>query len=450
MKQNVDLTSGSPLKQILLFSLPLLMGNVFQQLYNTVDSMIVGNFVGKEALAAVGASGPIINTLISFLMGLSVGTGIIISQSYGARNMERLQKAVNTIITVIILLSVLLGAAGIVLSPALLKFVQTPADVLGPGIVYLRITFGGIIFLMLGNIMSGIFQGIGDSVSSFIFLAISCVINILLDLVFVVFFHWGVAGVAWATLIAQLCSVLFAIFKINRPVSPVHFTPKNFGIDFPVLKNIMRLGLPAGFQNALAQLGNLLISTMLNSYGSSVIAANVAVIKIDSFAIMPAMTLGSALSVYVGQNIGADKQERISIGVHRTIMLSICISAAVSLLLFCFGNVPMSLFTNDASVVQLGVDKIHRMAPFYFALGLSQCFIGTARGHGRTTVPMIIGILAVFAVRVPSAVILSQMIGVNGIHWSHSICWSGEMLMQAAYYFFGGYRQSAHSGKSNA
>lgn len=299
MKKNVDLTRGSALKQILLFSLPLLLGIVFQQLYNTVDSMIVGNFVGNEALAAVGASGPIINTLISFLMGLSVGTGIIISQSFGAGNKERLQKAVNTIISVIVILSVLVAIAGIPLSTALLRFVQNPANVLEQGTIYLQITFAGIIFLMLSNIMGGIFQGIEDSVSSFIFLAISCVINIILDLVFVVVFHWGVAGVAWATLIAQVCSVI-SFFKINRPTSPIHFTIKNFGIDLKMLGHISRLGLPAGFQNALAQFGNLLISTMLNSYGSNVIAANVAVIKIDSFAIMPMITLGSALSVYVG------------------------------------------------------------------------------------------------------------------------------------------------------
>lgn len=215
MRKNVDLTQGSALKQILLFSLPLLLGNVFQQLYNTVDAMIVGNFVGNEALAAVGASGPIINTLISFLMGLSVGTGIIISQSFGAGNRERLQKAVNTIITVIVILSICVAIAGIPLSTTLLKFVQTPDNVLEQGTIYLQITFAGIIFLMLSNIMGGIFQGIGDSVSSFIFLAISCVINIILDLVFVIFFHWGVAGVAWATLIAQVCSVIFAFFKIN-------------------------------------------------------------------------------------------------------------------------------------------------------------------------------------------------------------------------------------------
>ncbi len=398
-------------------------------------------------MSAAEASGPIINLLISFLLGLSVGTGIIISQSFGAKNWERLQQGVDTIVTITLLLSLLLSAVGIPLSARLLGIVQTPPEVIQEGTIYLQVTFGGILFLILSNVMSGIFQGIGDSLSSFVFLAISCVINIVLDLLFVIVFHWGVTGTALATLIAQACSVLFAFFKINRRTSPVHFTLRNFHIYPELLKRILQLGLPSGFQNALSSLGGVIISALLNSFGRDVIAANVAVIKIDSFAIMPMMTLGSAISVYVGQNMGASKPERIHEGVRKTLMVSFLISAVISVFLFFFGSLPMSLFTPDSTVIQLGVDKFVRMAPFYFMLGLYNVLSGAARGRGHTIAPMLIGILSIFVVQFPSALLLSRAIGVNGIHWSKSICWTMEALSITVYYLCAKLHRDGNEGK---
>lgn len=439
---SIDMTLGNPMMQILRFSIPLLLGNILQQLYNTVDSMVVGNFVGSGALAAVGASGPVINLLVSFFLGISVGTGIVISQAYGAKDFERLQKAVGTVITVTILVALVLMAAGIPLSQLLLRLVNTPEDIMAESTVYMQITFGGIIFLMLFNVLSGIFQGIGDSISPFIFLVISCGINILLDLLFVIAFDWGVAGVAWATLFAQLCSVVFGLFRINRTDAPIHLYLKDLRISKELLKVILRLGIPSGFQNSLSAIGNIIVQTMLNSFGTVIIAANIAVIKIDSFCTMPMMTFGSAIAVYAGQNMGAAKPGRIKEGVRTTLIVSTAISILISAFLFFFGELPLQLFTRESAVVQAGMDKFRIVAPFYMMMGFFGILSGVVRGCGHTTAPMLIGILSMFLGRVPVAMLLSSRIGANGIHWSLSVCWTLEALVMIFYYLFGGWRKS--------
>ena len=308
--------------------------------------------------------------------------------------------------------------------------------------VYMQITFGGIIFLMLFNVLSGIFQGIGDSISPFIFLVISCGINILLDLLFVIAFDWGVAGVAWATLFAQLCSVVFGLFRINRTDAPIHLYLKDLRISKELLKVILRLGIPSGFQNSLSAIGNIIVQTMLNSFGTVIIAANIAVIKIDSFCTMPMMTFGSAIAVYAGQNMGAAKPGRIKEGVRTTLIVSTAISILISAFLFFFGELPLQLFTRESAVVQAGMDKFRIVAPFYMMMGFFGILSGVVRGCGHTTAPMLIGILSMFLGRVPVAMLLSSRIGANGIHWSLSVCWTLEALVMIFYYLFGGWRKS--------
>lgn len=303
--RGIDMTVGNPMEKIIQFSVPLLLGNILQQLYNTVDSIVVGQYIGSGALAAVGASGPVINLLVSFFLGLSVGTGIVISQAFGAKDLDKLRAATGTVCTATVLTGLFLMAAGIPASPLLLRLVNTPEGIMDQSVTYMRITFGGVLFLMLFNMFNGIFQGVGDSVSPFLFLAVSCAINIVLDLVFVARLGWGVAGVAWATLLAQLCSVAFASFWLARPASPIHIGPRDLIMSPPLLKEVIRLGIPSGFQNSLSSIGNIIVQTVLNGFGTTVIAANIAVIKIDSFCTMPMMTFGSAISVFAGQNTGA-------------------------------------------------------------------------------------------------------------------------------------------------
>ncbi len=441
--KRIDMTQGEPLVQILRFSVPMLLGNVLQQLYNTVDSMVVGNFVGSGALAAVGASGPIINLMVSFFLGLSVGAGVIISQSFGAREMEKLQKTVSTEVTAILMVGLCITAVGIAASPLLLHLMNVPAEIFSESLTYMRITFGGIIFLMMFNVLNGIMQGIGDSVSPFIFLVISCGINIVLDVVFVVVFSWGVAGVAWATLIAQACSVLFGFYRINRPGSEIHILPGDLSIERYTLKEILRLGIPTGFQNSLSSIGNLIVLALLNSFGPVIIAANTAVIKIDSFCTMPMMTFGSAVTVFVGQNIGAGKRDRIRKGTRITLLVSGMISAVISSLLFFFGEYPLRLFTQEEAVIAAGMDKFHIVAPFYIMMGFFGIFSGVIRGCGHTFVPMLVSILSVFVGRIPVAYLLANglRMGALGVHWSMSLCWTLEALFIFVYYCFGKWRK---------
>ncbi len=446
----VDMTVGNPMEKILKFSVPLLLGNILQQLYNTVDSIVVGQYIGSEALAAVGASGPVINLLVSFFLGISVGTGIVISQAFGAKDYGKLKSATGTVCTITVLTGLFLMGAGIPASSLLLRLVNTPAGIMGQSVTYMQITFAGVLFLMLFNMFNGIFQGVGDSVSPFLFLAISCAINIVLDLVFVASLGWGVAGVAWATLLAQLCSVVFAAFWLARPASPIHINRKDLIMSPPLLKEVIRLGIPSGFQNSLSSIGNIIVQTVLNSFGTTVIAANIAVIKIDSFCTMPMMTFGSAISVFAGQNTGAAKPERLRQGVRSTLIVCTIISALISAFLFFWGSLPLRLFTSEEAVVQAGMDKFRIVAPFYLTMGIFGILSGTVRGCGRPRFPMLVGILSMFLGRVPAALLLSRFIGANGVHWSLSICWSLEAAAMAVYYLLGHWRPRSTNARTDA
>lgn len=442
---SVVLTEGSPLAKILAFSVPLLLGNILQQLYNTVDSIVVGNFVGSGALAAVGASGPIINLMISFFLGLSAGTSVLVSQAYGGKRWKELSRVTGTVTALMVLIAAAVTAAGLLLTPALLRLLQTPAEIFDAAAAYMRITFGGIVFLMLYNVFTGILQGAGDSFTPFLFLLISCLLNILLDLVFVAVLQWGVAGAAWATLIAQAVSVAFGFYRINHGHAGLSLNRANFRIDRPVLVKILRLGLPIGFQNALSSIGNLIVQALLNGFGPVVIAANTAVIKVDSFCTMPMSTFGTAVTVFVAQNLEAGGRSRIKAGVRSTLAVSCTLSAAISAFLFFFGSWPLRLFTGEEAVVAAGMDKFRIVAPFYIMMALFNIYSGVVRGCGKTFVPMLVSILSMFFGRVPTAWLLSSILEANGIHWSLSVCWTLEALAMGIYYYLG--RWNRENGK---
>ena len=444
---SVGLTTGSPLKKIILFSLPLLLGNILQQLYNTADSIIVGQFVGSGALAAVGSSGPIINLMISFFLGLSAGTSVLISQAYGGRAHDELSRITGTVTSVMVLIAAAVSVVGIALTPTLLGLLNTPADIFDAAAAYMRITFGGILFLMLYNVFTGILQGVGDSFTPFIFLVISCCINIVLDILFVAGFGWGVAGAAWATMIAQAVSVVFGFFRINRSTVGIALTRENLRIDRKTLGKILRLGIPIGFQNSLSSIGNLIVQALLNGFGSVIIAANTAVIKVDSFCTMPMSTFGTAITVFVAQNLGTGRTDRIRGGVKSALIVSCSISAVISAFLFFFGAYPLRLFTGEEAVVAAGMDKFRIVAPFYIMMALFNIYGGVIRGCGKTFVPMLVSILSMFLGRVPAAWLLSSQLGANGIHWSLSVCWTLEALAMGLYYYFGHWKKDLKAVK---
>ncbi|MDL2233497.1 MATE family efflux transporter, partial [Ruminococcaceae bacterium OttesenSCG-928-L11] len=435
-RKQVDMTEGKPLVQILRFCVPLLLGNILQQLYNTVDSMVVGRFISSDALAAVGTSGPVINLMIAIFMGLSAGTGILISQAYGAKDFVLLQRIIHTITVLTVAVGAAVSLLGIVLTPQILTWLATPPEVMDAARTYMTITFLGILTLMLYNLINAVLQGTGDSRSPFLILLTCCCINIVLDLLFVIAFGWGVAGVAWATMIAQGCSVLFGVIRVNSGDAPFRLQLKLSGVDREIAASICRLGIPAGMQNGLTSIGNILVQGVINSFGPVIMAANIAVIKVDSLCIMPIMTFGTAVTVYVGQNVGAGNHSRIREGVKVTLILSVVVSLVISLILVLFGDIPLALFTREQAVIQAGMDKFYRVAPFYFCIGVFGVLSGMLRGQGHTIAPMLIGVATMFAGRVPVAFLLPRLIGANGIHWSLSVQWGLEALIIVLYTFY--------------
>lgn len=446
VRGGIDMTVGSPARQIIRFCLPLLLGNVLQQLYNTVDSMVVGRFVGSNALAAVGASGPVLMLMIGFFMGISAGASILVSQSFGAHNFVQLRKIIHTVISLTVMVSIVISVAGVALTPWILRLLNTPAEVMELAVTYMTVTFIGILSLTLYNLLNSIFHGIGDAKSPFIILAVCSVLNIILDLVFVLVFDWGVAGVAWATVFAQCCSVVFGFIKIYRTEKVLRISLRELNPSADAIRQVIKIGIPTGAQNALSSIGNIFVSSLLNSFGAIIMAANVAVIKVDSFCTMPAMAFGTAITVFVGQNMGAGKPERIKKGLRSTLCMSVAISLFISILLLLFGNYPLMLFTKDTAVVQAGMDKFYRVAPFYFCLAVFNVYAGAVRGQGRAVAPMIIGVVTMFVGRVPVAYFFSQMIGANGIHWSLSVQWLLEAVVIVIFYYMGR-RKSGQIGR---
>lgn len=443
-KGMIDMTDGIPYRQILKFSLPLLVGNIFQQLYNTVDSIVVGRFVGHEALAAVGNSFSVIFLLIALFMGVSMGSGIIISQSFGAKDFDRLKKTLNTVYVVTIIGSFALTAIGLVAAPHLLRLMQTPPELFDQSATYLNIILIGLISGFAYNMLSGILRGLGDSFTPLLFLIIACVINIVLDLLFVAVFGWGVAGVAWATVIAQSASAVFGILRINRMDEVLHINVKELRIDGPVLKEIVRVGLPSGIQQMAMSIGIMIIQGTINGFGSVVMAGYNAAMKIDAFCSMPMMTFGMAITTFVGQNIGARKMERIGKGTRDALMLTLGSAVLLSSLILIFGRALLYLFINDAAVVEEGMLVLTRIAPFYFMLGIIFLLGGVMRGAGSAFVPMLVTLLSLCAVRVPLAIILSKAMNSQvGIWWSIPIGWTVGVGIVVSYYFLGNWKTRA-------
>ena len=314
-RRDMDMTQGAIWQQIVLFAVPLLIGNLFQQLYNTVDSVVVGNYVGKEALAAVGSVGPIINTLVGFFSGLATGAGVVISQNYGAHDHERLSVAVQTTVALSLISCVLCTVLGVICVPFLLHFMSTPQDVFQEASSYLRIYFMGITGLLMYNIGAGILRAVGDSRRPLYFLCFSALTNLVLDLLFVIGFHWGIEGVAWATVISQVVSAILVFALLIRSDTPYRVKPRQMQIDGRILSQIMRIGLPGGIQTAITSFSNVYVQGYINSFGSSVMAGWASYSKRDQFVMLPMQSISLASTTFVGQNLGAGEVKRAKKGI---------------------------------------------------------------------------------------------------------------------------------------
>ncbi len=429
-----DLTEGKPTRLIFYFALPMLLGNVFQQLYNIVDSIIVGNFLGKEALAAVGASFPIIFTLISLIIGVASGSTVIIAQYFGAKNMTNVRKAIDTMYIFLFVASVILSVLGIIFSKQIFTLIKLPEEIMPQANTYLRIYLTGLIGFFGFNGTSAVLRGLGDSKTPLYFLILSTVFNIGFDLLFVIVFKWGIAGVALATVISQTGAFISLIIYLNRNHEVVKFTLKKLRWDRDIFRKSLKIGLPTGFQHTFVSLGMMALFGIVNTFGTNVIAAYSVAGRIDALALLPAMNFAQALSTYTGQNIGANKTERVAAGVTSTFLMSSVITLLVMAVVILFSSFMMNLFTDDKNVISIGVEYLHIVSTFYLLFTAMFTISGVMRGAGDTLIPMFITLFSLWVIRIPAAWLLSQRFGETGIWYAVPVAWGIGAIFSYIYY----------------
>lgn len=393
------MTEGNIIREIIVFSIPLLIGNLFQQLYNTVDSIVVGNFIGKEALAAVGSSNSLINLIVGLFVGISTGASVVISQYYGAKNKENIHKAVHTAMAVTLIGGVILIALGVLLSPTILQLMGTPEEVMKESVVYLRIFFWGSLFSAIYNMGAGILRGVGDSRRPLYFLCISSVVNIVLDLLFVVVFHMGVAGVAYATITAQGVSALLVLLTLTKDDDIYKLTWKDIKIHGRLLRQILTMGIPSGLQSAIISFSNVIVQSNINAFGADAIAGFSSYIKIDGFVMLPIMSFGMAAMTFTGQNLGAKKYDRVKKGAWKTLLLSVGYTLTATVLVLCFASQLLRIFSQDPVVNSYGRQVMYINMPAYILLAITQVLAGVFRGAGRSISAMVMMVSNMVGVR---------------------------------------------------
>ena len=403
------MTEGNPVRQIIKFTIPMLLGNVAQQLYNTVDSIIVGRFVGDNALAAVGSAGPILNLLLVLFMGVAVGASIMISQYFGARQREDLSKAVGSCFVATGAASLFIMITGPLISGPLLRLLGTPESIIGWCEQYLFIICVGIAGGGYYNIMGGVLRGLGDSVSALIYLLVATFLNIILDYAFVAYFGMGVAGVALATIIAQFVSAFLTIRKLTKMSDIFDMGWKYLKPEKKYILTLIKLGLPSGVTQAIFSMSLIVVQSLTNTFGEMYIAANVIVMRVDGFVMLPAFSFGSAMTTYAGQNIGAGRIDRVQEGAKKGTLAAMGISTVLTVLILIFGRYLMGIFTTTEALITLSNNMMRILAVGYIAMEVTQCLSGIMRGAGDTVTPMWISILVSVLLRVPLAYFMVGM-----------------------------------------
>ena len=389
-RRDTDMTEGSIVRHLALFAVPLLIGNLFQQFYSTVDSVIVGNFVGKQALAAVGCTASIVNSLIGFFIGLSAGAGVVISQYYGAHDDDKLHRTVETALGMTLILCAALTALGVTLTPLMLRMMQTPEDVFDAAALYLRIYFWGVTGQLLYNIGAGILRAVGDSTRPLYFLIFSTLSNTVLDLIFVKVFGMGIAGAAYATILAQALSALLVMSVLVRSDKAFHVELRLPRIEGMLLRRICAIGVPTALQMVITSVSNIFVQSYVNRFGSSAMAGWAAYVKIDGVAFLPVISLAIAITTFVGQNLGAGKMDRVKSAAPRCLGLSSIIMLVLLLPLMLFAPQLVGLFNREPEVLEYGTLFIRLISPFYLMTSINQVYSGAMRGVGNSRAPMLI------------------------------------------------------------
>lgn len=448
-----DMTKGKPMTELIMFSVPLLIGNFAQQLYNTVDAIVVGQYVGDNALGAVGLTGPILNLLLALFMGVSTGAGIVVSQYFGAKDRLTLSKAVGTIINLTFWAGLITTTLGLLVSRPLLVLLGTPPEMLDMANAYLSIIFAGMLGCAYYNILGGVLRGLGDSISPLLYLLLSTVLNIFLDIAFIKFFGMTTDGVAWATILAQGISAVFCYLRLARMRDVLDVNRQTLKLDKALARRTLKLGMPAGITQAIFSTSAIVVQSLTNTLGPVVVTTCTAVMRVDGFAMMPNFTFGLAATTFTGQNVGAKQLGRIKQGAKDCLKLALGCSTLLTLCILLFGTQLMEIFTDTPQIVELGARMMRIMAVGYIAFSVTQSLSGVMRGMGETVVPMWISLVATIGIRMPLAYLLAAVTRspewVNGnpdcLYWSLLISWLAGCAITALVYRFGKWRKKAEA-----
>ena len=435
-RKDVDMTHGNITKHIVFFALPLLVGNLFQQLYNTVDTWVVGNYVSNEAFSAVGTVGPIFNMLIGFFMGLSSGAGVVISQYYGAGRHEKVQDAVHTAIMMTLVLAVVFTGLGIFMVPYMLKLMNMPPEVIPEATTYLTIIFGGVVGMMIYNIGSGILRAVGDSQRPFYFLVICAVLNTLLDLLFVLGFGMGVEGVALATVLSQCVSALLVMIVLIRSDNCIKFSFRKLRIHWDMLKKTISVGIPASIQMCITSFSNIFVQSYINYFGADCMSGWTAYNKIDMLLFLPMQSIALASTTFVGQNLGKNQIDRAKKGVRNSILLAVGSTLIMMVPVVIFASPIVSFLNNKPEVVEYGTLLVRWLTPFYVLCCFNQIYSGALRGAGISRPPMIIMLISFVAFRQVYLFAMSRICNeIIPIAMSYPAGWLLSSILTTVYFY---------------
>lgn len=429
------LTEGSIWKKLIGFALPLFLGNLFQQLYNTCDSLIVGNFIGSEALAAVSSSGSLIFLLVGLFNGIAMGAGVVIARYFGARDQENMGRAVHATVFFGIVAGLILTVVGIALTPLLLRWMGTPEEVLPNSILYFRVYFAGILAVILYNIAVGILQAVGDSRHPLYYLMISSGVNVVLDLFFVAVLGMGVGSAALATTIAQFLSMALAFRRLCRTKADYQVVWRRVRYDGPMLGQILKIGLPSGLQNSIISFANVIVQASINRFGSDAMAGCGVYFKIEGFGFLPITCFAMALSTFVSQNLGAERYDRVQKGARFGVLCSMIIAEFVGIAVRILSPWLMAAFNRAPEVIAFGVEQARVETLFWFLLALSHCMAGILRGAGKSKVPMLVMMICWCIIRITYiTVTLHFLLDIRVVFWAYPITWALSSMAFFVYY----------------
>lgn len=432
------MTEGPIWKKIITFALPLFLGNLFQQLYNTADSLIVGNFLGSNSLAAVSSSGHLIFLLVGFFNGMAVGAGVVTARYYGARQNDNVSRAVHTTVALGIAAGILLTAFGLFSTPVILGWMGTPADVLPESVTYVRIYFTGSLAFVLYNVFVGILQSVGDSRHPLVYLIISSAVNVALDLLFIAVLGFGVGSAALATVISQFLSALLCLIRLLRTRAEYQIVPREIRFDGFMLRQIVANGFPAGFQNSIIALANVVVQSNINKFGKMAVAGCGAYSKIEGFVFLPITCFALAMTTFVSQNLGARQYERAKKGARFGIICSVITAELVGVFIYRFSPALIAAFNRDPQVIASGTAQARTVTLFYFLLAFSHCIAGILRGAGKSTVPMAVMMVFWCIVRVSYITVIIRFIpDIRMVFWAYPLTWSLSSVVFLGYFLRG-------------